>query len=214
MGRAIIFLLLCPALAWADTIYLNDGQTVTGEIITETDEVVQIKERVGASGYAEARYPRLRIARIERGPTERAAPPAQIAATPPTIPSAATGPTAEQVAAARVINQINDELRREEAKGDISRLSSALENYKAVSGEFPTTLKPGEMKTIAEVTQFMPLDKKLKVVRQRIELVKVLTLDPWGQEYRYVCPGQHGAFDLFSVGQDGQEGTADDVTNW
>jgi type II secretion system protein G len=214
MGRAIIFLLLCPALAWADTIYLHDGQTVTGEIIAETDEVVQVKERVGASGYAEARYPRARIARIERGPTERGEPLAQIAAAPPTAPSATTGPTAEQLAAARAINQINEVMRREEAKEDIRRLSSAVENYKAVSGEFPTTLKLGEMKTIAEVTQFMPLDKKKKVVRQRLELVKALTVDPWGQEYRYVCPGRHGAFDLFSVGQDGQEGTADDVTNW
>lgn len=214
-----VLLFLVAAPLWADTLHLKDGRIVHGEVVSETDEVVSVKEPIGTSGYAQARYPTSQVERIERGPTERGEPPAQIAATPPTTPSATTGQTAEQVMteavnAVRSRNQRDESLRPQAAKGDISRLSSALESYKSVSGEYPTTLKLGEMETTAEITQFMPLAQKLKVVRQRIELVKVLTLDPWGQEYRYVCPGRHGAFDLFSVGQDGQEGTADDVTNW
>ena len=41
-------------------------------------------------------------------------------------------------------------------------------------------------------------------------------VDPWGKEYKYLCPGQHRTYDydLYSLGKDGQEGTADDVKNW
>ena len=41
--------------------------------------------------------------------------------------------------------------------------------------------------------------------------------DPWGNEYVYVCPGEHGEFDLTCYGSDGQpggEGDAADINNW
>jgi len=40
--------------------------------------------------------------------------------------------------------------------------------------------------------------------------------DPWGRPYQYRCPGTHnsGAYDLWSVGLDGVDGTADDIGNW
>jgi general secretion pathway protein G len=41
--------------------------------------------------------------------------------------------------------------------------------------------------------------------------------DPWGKPYIYRSPGEHGAYDLVSLGADGQEGgtgTAADVTSW
>ncbi len=30
--------------------------------------------------------------------------------------------------------------------------------------------------------------------------------DPWNRPFIYLCPGQHGAYDLFSYGRDGVEG--------
>ena len=42
-------------------------------------------------------------------------------------------------------------------------------------------------------------------------------LDPWGSQFIYKQPGEHGAFDLYTFGKDGQEGGEDedaDVTNW
>lgn len=42
-------------------------------------------------------------------------------------------------------------------------------------------------------------------------------LDPWGKVYVYRSPGQHGAYDVVSLGSDGQEGgggTAADITSW
>lgn len=43
-----------------------------------------------------------------------------------------------------------------------------------------------------------------------------LNVDPWGNPYQYRYPGTKNTagYDLFSLGRDGQEGTADDVTNW
>ncbi|HWU66471.1 MAG TPA: type II secretion system protein GspG, partial [Methylophilus sp.] len=41
--------------------------------------------------------------------------------------------------------------------------------------------------------------------------------DPWGKPYQYRAPGQHGEYDLFSLGKDGQVGGSDeaqDITNW
>ncbi len=41
--------------------------------------------------------------------------------------------------------------------------------------------------------------------------------DPWGREYEYRSPGQHGDFDLWSHGADGTTGgeeDAADVTSW
>ena len=42
-------------------------------------------------------------------------------------------------------------------------------------------------------------------------------LDPWGRQFLYREPGEHGAFDLYSLGKDGQQGGEKenaDVTNW
>ncbi len=41
--------------------------------------------------------------------------------------------------------------------------------------------------------------------------------DPWGHDYRYRFPGEHGAFDLYSLGMDnteGGQGEAGDVVSW
>jgi general secretion pathway protein G len=40
--------------------------------------------------------------------------------------------------------------------------------------------------------------------------------DPWGTDYLYAYPGQHGkkGYDLYSAGPDGIPGTSDDITNW
>ena len=41
--------------------------------------------------------------------------------------------------------------------------------------------------------------------------------DPWGKPYLYKSPGEHGAYDVVSLGADGREGgvgTAADITSW
>ncbi len=42
-------------------------------------------------------------------------------------------------------------------------------------------------------------------------------IDPWGEPYEYLFPGDHGEYDLFTLGADGREGgdgEAADVTSW
>ena len=48
-------------------------------------------------------------------------------------------------------------------------------------------------------------------------LQKTVPLDPWGKPYQYKSPGEHGEFDLWSFGKDGQPGgtgEAADITSW
>jgi hypothetical protein len=45
------------------------------------------------------------------------------------------------------------------------------------------------------------------------------TMDPWGHPYKMFCgstmpPGVHGGIGILSVGEDGKEGTDDDVKSW
>lgn len=48
-------------------------------------------------------------------------------------------------------------------------------------------------------------------------LKKSVPMDPWGRPYVYAEPGEHGDFDLLSLGKDGRPGGAAenaDITNW
>ena len=49
-------------------------------------------------------------------------------------------------------------------------------------------------------------------------LKKSVPKDPWGNPYKYsCCPGQHGDYDLWSEGADGQpggDGENADITSW
>jgi len=47
-------------------------------------------------------------------------------------------------------------------------------------------------------------------------LQKAAPMDPWGQPFHYKAPGEHGDYDLFSYGKDGQPGGSGenaDLTN-
>ena len=42
-------------------------------------------------------------------------------------------------------------------------------------------------------------------------------IDPWGEPYEYIVPGEYGEYDLFTLGADGQvggDGEDADVTSW
>ncbi len=47
--------------------------------------------------------------------------------------------------------------------------------------------------------------------------IKALPNDPWGNPYHYLYPGEHGVYDLWSYGADGEEGGEGDnadITSW
>jgi general secretion pathway protein G len=48
-------------------------------------------------------------------------------------------------------------------------------------------------------------------------LAKAVPLDPWGHAYQYRAPGEHGDYDLVSLGRDGRRGGNGedaDITSW
>ena len=94
------------------------------------------------------------------------------------------------------------------ARADINaNLSAALDLFEMHNGRYPTT---GEALTALRTAPSGATDWKGPYLKRPVPL------DPWGKPYVYRSPGQHNQedYDLFSIGPDGVEGTADDITNW
>ncbi|MCX2861998.1 type II secretion system major pseudopilin GspG [Paucibacter sp. PLA-PC-4] len=94
------------------------------------------------------------------------------------------------------------------ARAQIDGLSKALDQYRIEVGRYPSTeqglaalvTKPGE-----EPRWGGPY------------LSKAVPKDPWRNDYQYRSPGEHGDYDLFSLGRDGRpggEGEDADLTSW
>ncbi|MBO1928003.1 type II secretion system major pseudopilin GspG [Thiomicrorhabdus sp. 6S2-11] len=102
-----------------------------------------------------------------------------------------------------------DEARIVKAKQDIAAIGSALQLYKLDNYNYPTTDQGLE----ALVTQPSddPQPKNWK------KLLDTLPIDPWGNPYLYLMPGEHGEFDLYTLGADGMDGGEDvnaTIGNW
>lgn len=84
------------------------------------------------------------------------------------------------------------------AKVQIEDLAQTLDMYKLDVGSYPTSEQglnalienPGDIQRWNG-----PYLRKSKI-----------PLDPWNNEYRYSSPGEHGKFDISSLGADGKEG--------
>jgi general secretion pathway protein G len=49
------------------------------------------------------------------------------------------------------------------------------------------------------------------------EILKSVPKDPWNRAYLYTYPGEHGDYDVFTLGADGEEGGEEDnadIGNW
>ena len=91
-----------------------------------------------------------------------------------------------------------DEARMVKAKQDISAISSALKLYKLDNFNYPTT-DQGLEALVTKPTE-EPVPKNWK------NLLDSVPVDPWGNPYLYISPGEHGDFDVFTYGADGVEG--------
>ncbi|WP_299019967.1 type II secretion system major pseudopilin GspG [uncultured Photobacterium sp.] len=94
---------------------------------------------------------------------------------------------------------------------DIGALEQALDMYKLDNSVYPST----DQGLDALVTK--PSSSPEPRNYQDGGYIKRLPKDPWGYEYNYVMPGEHGAVDVFSLGADGQEGgdgVNADIGNW
>ena len=98
--------------------------------------------------------------------------------------------------------------RQNAAKAQIALFETALDTYRLDTSKYPTT------------------DQGLQALRTKpggVErwdgpyLPKNIPLDPWGHAYEYRSPGEHGDYDIISLGADGSsggEGENQDIVNW
>ncbi len=98
--------------------------------------------------------------------------------------------------------------RQKTAKAQIELLGQALDEFRLDNGRYPTT------------------EEGLEALRKKPEglpnwagpyLPKAIPKDPWGHNYVYKCPGEHGDYDLLSYGRDGEpggEGEDKDIVSW
>ena len=94
------------------------------------------------------------------------------------------------------------------AKAQIKLLEQALTDYKLDNGSYPESAD-GLQLLVENVNQSEKWDGPY--------IKPAVPKDPWGNDYVYVCPGEHGDFDLMSYGADGAEGGEGenaDITNW
>jgi general secretion pathway protein G len=95
------------------------------------------------------------------------------------------------------------------AAAQLKNIESAIELYYLDIGEYPSA----EQGIAALSVQPAGLASwRGPYIKQKNGL-----RDPWGKDYTYRIPGEHGAFDLFSLGKDGAEGgegESKDLVNW
>lgn len=97
--------------------------------------------------------------------------------------------------------------KQKAAKVQIAMIGTALDAYRLDVGSYPSTAEGLDAlrKNPGRDTwdgPYMPKD---------------IPLDPWGKAYVYRAPGEHGDYDLYSLGADGQEGGEGenaDVVSW
>ena len=95
------------------------------------------------------------------------------------------------------------------AKLQIEDFSTALDAFRLDMGRYPTSAEG----LAALVVQPSGATRWNGPYLRK----NVIPKDPWGNEYQYRAPGQHGAFDLYSLGADnaeGGDGENQDVVGW
>lgn len=94
------------------------------------------------------------------------------------------------------------------ARAQVEGLVKALDLYRLDTGHYPST----EQGLAALVTR---PGNETKWGGPYLQ--KAVPQDPWGRSYAYAAPGEHGEYDLFSLGKDGQpggDGENADITSW
>ena len=90
-----------------------------------------------------------------------------------------------------------DKAMQQDAQAQIELLGQALDLYRLENYKYPST------------------DENLLAIASYLK--KELPKDPWGNDYVYISPGEHGDYDLISYGADNVEGGEEnnrDIVSW
>lgn len=94
------------------------------------------------------------------------------------------------------------------ARAQIDGLQKALDQYRLDTGRYPSTAQG------LAALRTRPVDESKWAGPY---LTKAVPKDPWGHDYVYRSPGEHGEFDLSTQGRDGRpggDGEDADIGNW
>ena len=98
--------------------------------------------------------------------------------------------------------------KQKTAQAQIQMLATALDLFHLDVGRYPT--EEEGLRSLYAKPESLP-------AWSGPYLDKAVPKDPWARDYVYKCPGEHGPYDLYSMGADGQpggEGENADITNW
>lgn len=104
-----------------------------------------------------------------------------------------------------------DEAREKKVRADFANISTSLKLYKLDNFRYPSTEQG--LQALVSQTDIAPIPKKFK----KGGYMEKLPVDPWGNEYIYVSPGEHGDHDIYTYGADGIAGGEDenaDLGSW
>lgn len=111
-------------------------------------------------------------------------------------------------AAPRVIKYLG-RAKVDAAAAQLQNIAGTLDLYRLEVGHYPSA----EQGLEALVTRPPGVDSWNGPYIKKREML----IDPWGAPYHYRFPGEHGDFDLYSLGADGAEGGEGedrDITDW
>ena len=112
------------------------------------------------------------------------------------------------LAGPRVINYLGG-ARADSARLQLDNFRSALDLYRLDVGGYPSSQQG--------LTALIRNPGNVQGWRGPYVDSPEVPADPWGKAYVYRSPGEHGAFDIHSLGSDGApggSGEAADVTSW
>lgn len=101
------------------------------------------------------------------------------------------------------------ESKTKAARLQIEELASALDTYRLDVGRYPSTDEG--------LTALIEAPDAARNWNGPYLRKKKIPLDPWNNPYRYTSPGEHGKFDLFTLGADNSDGgnsEDQDVVSW
>ncbi len=106
-----------------------------------------------------------------------------------------------------------DDAKIADAKTQIRNLETPLKLYRLDNDVYPSTEQG--LQALIEKPTVGQIPKKYKA--EGYLDAKKVPKDPWGNDYVYLSPGEHGDYDLCSLGADGLkggEGKNADICSW
>lgn len=104
-----------------------------------------------------------------------------------------------------------DDADRNKTKLDIAALDNALQIYRLDNYNYPSTEQT--LQALVSKPNGYPEPKNYSSGGY----IQKLPKDPWGNDYVFQSPGEHGEYDIISYGADGRpggEGNNADINSW